>query len=220
MKHLIMLCLLGMSLLLTPAFRPIHTLPLTPVGPWHNIVFLGDSVTEGWVNDGAHAFPVDTINGLASHDTGNAWYQLVKGRTGAQAAGALLDLQAFAVQPQHVNLLVLELGTNDMVHMSSSTFQTNYQSLVTYLLAGSPSAQLVCLGPWRATTDNFGYGVETGYETVIQTVCQGSSPGALYVSLAALYANPANHNTTGDTFHPNDNGSQAIASAIVAALYP
>lgn len=189
-------------------------------GVYHNVMFLGDSVTAGWANTGSMAYPVQTINALYSHNTGDAWYQLVKGRTGAQAAGALLDLQAFHVQPQGVNLLVVELGTNDMVHMSAATFSTNYQSLITYLLAGSPDAQLVCLGPWRASTDNFGYDSTPAYEAAIQSVCQSSETGALYLDLSALYANPAYHATSGDTFHPNNAGATAIASEIANAVYP
>ena len=189
-------------------------------GIYHDVMFLGDSLTAAWANDGAHAYPVLTINGLYLQNSGNAWYQLVKGRTGAQASGALLDLQTFAVQPHNVDLMVVELGTNDMTHMAASQFQANYQALVSYLLAGSPNALLVCLGPWRASTDNFGYDTEPAYAAVIQSVCQTSSAGALYVDLSALYANPAYHASSGDTFHPNDDGAQAIANAIVSAVYP
>lgn len=211
------------AVILLSASGVAHALSPAPQalgGPYHNVMFLGDSVTAGWANTGSMAYPVQAINGLYSHDTGNAWYQLVKGRTGAQASGALYDLQAFHVQPQSVSLLVVELGTNDMVHMSAATFEANYQALITYLLTGSPNTQLVCLGPWRAATDNFGYDVETAYETAIQTVCASSSASALYVSLATLYANPAYHATSGDTFHPNNAGATAIANAIVAAVYP
>ena len=206
----------------------IHSIGATTTGSppplgsvYHNVAFVGDSITAGWINDGAHAYPILTISGLYSHNTGNAWYQLVKGRSGAIAAGALLDLQTFDVQPRNTNLMIVELGTNDEVHMSAATFQTNYQSLISYLMAGSPNAQLVCLGPWRAATDNFGYDATPAYETVIQNVCKSSTNStAQYVDLSALYANKAYHNTTGDTFHPNNAGAQAIANAIVKAVYP
>ena len=193
-----------------------------PLGSvYHNVAFVGDSITAGWINDGAHAYPILTFGGLYGHNTGNAWYQLVKGRSGAVAAGALLDLQTFGVQPKNANLMVVEIGTNDEAHMSAATFQTNYQSLISYLMAGSPNAQLVCLGPWRAATDNFGYDATTAYETAIQNVCKSSTNStAQYVDLSALYANKAYHNTTGDTFHPNNAGAQAIANAIVKAVYP
>lgn len=188
---------------------------------YHNVFFVCDSITAGWINDGAHAYPILTISGLYSHNTGNAWYQLIKGRSGAISAGALLDLQTFGVQPKNANLVFVELGTNDMVHKSATTFQNDYQSLLTYLIAGSPNAQYVCLGPWRAATDNFGYDTTPAYETAIQNVCKNSTNStARYVDLSALYANKAYHNTTGDTFHPNNAGAQAIANAIVKAVYP
>jgi len=192
-----------------------------PLGSvYHNLAFVGDSITAGWINDGAHAYPILTISGLYSHNTGNGWYQLVKGRSGAVSAGALLDLQTFGVQPKNVNLMVVELGTNDMVHMTPTTFQTNYQSLISYLMAGSPNAQLVCLSPWRAATDNFGYGTTPGFEAVIQNICKEATNGTdLYVDLSGPYANKTYHNTTGETFHPNNAGAQAIANAIVTAIY-
>ena len=210
----------------TDSNTPTSTLPAfgtpPPLGSvYHNVFFVGDSITAGWINDGAHAYPILTISGLYSHNTGNAWYQLVKGRSGAISAGALLDLQTFGVQPKNANLVVVELGTNDMVHKSAATFQNDYQSLLTYLITGSPNAQYVCLGPWRAATDNFGYGTTPAYETAIQNVCTNSTNStARYVDLSALYANKAYHNTTGDTFHPNNAGAQAIANAIVKAVYP
>ena len=193
-----------------------------PLGSvYHNVVFVGDSITAGWINDGAHAYPILTISGLYGHNTGNAWYQLVKGRSGAISAGALLDLQTFGVQPKNANLMVVELGTNDMVHMSAATFKTNYQSLISYLIANSPNVQLVCLGPWRAATDNFGYDTTPAYESAAQSVCKDATNStALYLDLSALYANKSYHNTTGDTFHPNNAGAQAIANEIVNAVYP
>ena len=218
MVALVAVTLLGscgeMAMARVSAIRSIHS------GVYHNVMFLGDSLTAGWTNDGAHAYPVLTINGLYAKNSGNGWQQMVKGRTGAQASGALLDLQTFGFQPQNVDLLVVELGTNDMTHMSAAQFQVNYQALISYLLAGSPNTLLVCLGPWRGATDNFGFDSEPAYAAVIQSVCQTSSAGALYVDLSALYANPAYHATSGDTFHPNDAGAQAIADAIVNAVYP
>lgn len=202
--------------------RPVSPPSPPPLGSvYHNVMFVGDSITAGWINDGADAYPILTIKGLYDHNNGNAWYQLIKGRSGAITAGALLDLKTFNIQPQNVNLMVVELGTNDIVHMNPDSFRTSYQELINYLLESSPDAQLVCLGPWRSAKDNFGYGSTPAYESVIQNICKTNTYNtAIYLDLSSLYANPAYHNTTGDTFHPNNLGSQAIANEIVNAVYP
>jgi acyl-CoA thioesterase I len=122
---------------------------------------------------------------------------------------------AVAVQ-SGANLVVLEVGTDDMRVERVSDFQTAFGALVAQVRSASPKAELVCAGTWSATGGL--------YDAVIQRACTG--PNSRYVPLQALYDTPAFHGPAGkatfsgpaDGIAPNDAGHRAIAAALLGAV--
>ena len=118
--------------------------------------------------------------------------------------------------PSGMNLVVLEVGTDDMRVERVSDFQTAFGALVAQVRNASPGAELVCAGTWSATGGL--------YDEVIQRACTGAT--SRYVPLQALYDTPAFHGPAGkatalgpsDGIAPNDAGHHAIAAALLGAV--
>ncbi len=118
--------------------------------------------------------------------------------------------------PAGMDLVVLELGTDDIPRTDVTTFGSAYSALVKNTRASSPNAALVCAGTWSANGSAF--------DAVIQRAC--TSANGTYVSLASRYADPANRDPAGvstyfgvtDGLAPNDAGHRAIAAALLKPL--
>lgn len=118
--------------------------------------------------------------------------------------------------PAHLDLVILELGTDDSRRLSPATFASDFDALVASVRRTSASAALVCTGLWSATGG--------AYDAVIERACRGA--GGRFVSLRAMYDVPANRGPAkisgyygvSDATYPNDAGHRAIAKAVLAAL--
>jgi lysophospholipase L1-like esterase len=118
--------------------------------------------------------------------------------------------------PSGVDLVVLEVGTDDMRAQGVTDFERTFKALVAMVHTSSPNADLVCAGTWSATGGL--------YDAAIQRACTGAR--ARYVSLQALYDTPAYHGPVGDKgfygvsdgIAPNDTGHRAIAAALLGAV--
>jgi hypothetical protein len=118
--------------------------------------------------------------------------------------------------PGSLNLVILELGTDDMARTTATEFAADYGHLVDSIRASSPKAALVCAGTWSANGQ--------AYDAVIQRDCVHAD--GRFVSLRALYADPANRGPAGvagyyglsDDRAPNDAGHRAIATALLRPL--
>ncbi|HEX4432109.1 MAG TPA: hypothetical protein VHZ96_22755 [Frankiaceae bacterium] len=126
------------------------------------------------------------------------------------------DLSTAVAVPANVDLVILELGTDDMRVESVSDFGMAFGALIASVHADSPNAALVCAGTWSATGGL--------YDQVIQRDCLAAK--GRYVSLQALYDTPAYHDPAGgngyygisDGLAPNDAGHRAIAAALLGAV--
>ncbi len=190
---------------------PIHVTahPLTlPSGRTLQVSIVGDTIATGrYASSPDKRFrslvlAALTARGPVSADEAS--------RTGTSSLSTAVSV------PPNMDLVVLELGTDDMRAASVTDFATAYGALVSSVLASSPQAALVCAGTWSATGGL--------YDEVIQRDCTMAK--GRYVSLQALYDTPAYHGPAGvtgyygisDGLSPNDDGHRAIASALLAAV--
>ena len=190
---------------------PVTSNPLTLVTPAGRpllVSVVGDSIAAGHYASGPdRGFRSLVLAALSARGP----------VTPEDAAGTGTSPLSTAVTvPSGLDLVVLELGTDDMHIASVSQFEMAYGALVAQVHADSPKADLVCAGTWSATGGL--------YDAVIERDC--TSVGGRYVPLQALYDTPAYHGPTGvsgyygysDGLAPNDAGHRAIAAALLGAV--
>lgn len=188
----------------------------SPKPPRKSVVFIGDSLTVG-----LYASTIDTT--FASL-LAVRWKATLLDRVGV--AGVQADGLRSAVQTMEpgANYVVLEVGTNDFVKLAPGEFNQSYRALIAALQRREPHARIVCLGLWRSADERSpsGQGPEV-YDALIQAACPGP-----FVPLLGLFMDPANRGPANqqtfrgpsDTFHPNDRGHDAIATAIASEVKP
>jgi lysophospholipase L1-like esterase len=144
--------------------------------------------------------------------------ELRANRAGADtgAVSGILDA------PTHLDLAIIELGTNDVVEKTPlPRFETVYGALLDRIRHESPGVPLLCVGTWGSEGGADGSDV---YNEVIEDEC--GERGGTFVSLYGLYPVEANRGPAGrdvfggtsDNFHPNDRGYRAIAELLLARI--
>jgi acyl-CoA thioesterase-1 len=169
-------------------------------------------------------------NGSAATVAAKSFRELVKSALGKRGAvesvlagKAGQGVQLIAPQAAETgggfDVVVVEVGTNDADRTEIPEFTAGYKAMLAQLRASSPSAAMVCLGPWR--DDKMG----GPYAAVIAKACAGV--GGRYRPLSQHYTVATNRWTTGvmdngkkaeDNFHPSDAGHEKIAGEILNAL--
>lgn len=120
--------------------------------------------------------------------------------------------------PKDQDLVVVELGTNDVARASHRTFRQDYETLLGRIRDASPDAALVCIGPWRPGDS------ASRFDTIIKDLCEAQK--GVFRSISDISENasmkgPADLPTFGgasDDFHPNDRGHRAIADRMLGAV--
>lgn len=176
------------------------------------VTFVGDSLDHGLyattADRGFHSLMVQ------SWRTGGAVTDTPLNSLGGTTTTALGNRDI----PRDQDLVVVELGTNDVTRISHQSFRQNYHELLNRIKGASPDAALLCIGPWRPA--------DTGgrYEIIIKDLCEAG--GGVFRSISDLAENdgmsgPADEPTKyglSDDFHPNDRGHQAIAERMLGAV--
>jgi lysophospholipase L1-like esterase len=179
----------------------------TPAGPLR-VSIVGDSIAAGhYASTPDKRFRALLLSGLSARGPVSPVEPAATGTSALSTAVAL---------PNGVDLVVLEVGTDDMRTESVSDFQTAFGALVAEVHTASPHAELICAGTWSATGGL--------YDAVVQHACTGAS--SRYVPLQSLYDTPACHGPAGkngyygvsDGIAPNDDGHRAIAAALLGAV--
>lgn len=184
-----------------------------------SILFLGNSLTVhapspniGWIGNwgmAASEIDKDYAHVLGAQMTGAKYTVLSLSGFEANYRGfdpASLDTY---LQPPP-DLIVVELGDNVT---DGSEFESYYRTLIGHLVGGG-HAHVVCASTW------FG---SSAIDTAIRSVC--APPGATFVDLSGIAADPRNHAASERTFsdaavgaHPGDRGMALIAAALLAAI--
>jgi lysophospholipase L1-like esterase len=120
--------------------------------------------------------------------------------------------------PADLDVVVVELGTNDSLRTPPWRFARTYDALLKRIRDASPEAHMVCLGLWRQTWR------ASIYDRIIRRSCERHE--ADFRRLSDIYERsgvrgpadvPVQHGRS-DTFHPNDHGHQLIAERVMSAL--
>jgi acyl-CoA thioesterase I len=193
----------------SPTPTPVMANPLTlPTGRTLQVSIVGDSIGSGRFASGPDKrYRALVLAALTARGPVAPEEPVSTGTSALTSAVAV---------PSNMDLVVLELGTDDMRVESVPDFGMAYGALVASVQADSPHAALVCAGTWSATGGL--------YDQVIQRDCTAAK--GRYVSLQALYDTPAYHGPSGvsgyygisDGLEPNDAGHQAIAAALLGAV--
>lgn len=207
----------------TATALPTATATPPPPGVYPRLLMIGDSITAGTGAGNVHrAWPETLAHLLRARNPGSGAAWLAIGLAGDSTSQMLATLSALRLSAQ-ADLVVVELGTNDWGQARPlTTFRADYAALLALVLAGNPTARLVCLTGWPhgvggATARNALGLTMAAYDSVIRQVCAEVQPGSVTVDLTPVYAPWADHDSF-DSYHPTDAGHAAIARAIAAAL--
>ncbi|TFC84611.1 SGNH/GDSL hydrolase family protein [Cryobacterium sp. TMT3-29-2] len=180
------------------------------------VLFVGDSISYGLNAErqdlGFRPLMVDALS------ADGPIQEFHKNRAGAttRTVSRLVDV------PENLDLAVVELGTNDVVHQTApDEFARSYRALLRRLHTESPGVPLLCVGTWGSAGGADG---SDAYNTLIDEEC--ARQGGAFVSLYGLYPVEANRGPAGrdvfggasDRFHPNDTGYRAIADLLLGRI--
>lgn len=196
----------------TPTPTPTKAEPLAVqrAGEPLDVLFAGDSITVGRdASTKETSFRSLVTDALEAEGTriGNS------SRTTAEVAPDV------AAAPAAQDVVVVELGTNDVYKSTPAQFAADYPALLDSIRTGSPGAALLCAGVWQSNP------TQRLMDDTIQTECE--KRGGRFASLAAIYADKANQSTPGqphwdggltDGNHPNDAGHKKIADALLSLV--
>ncbi|MEO5317577.1 SGNH/GDSL hydrolase family protein [Arthrobacter sp. CC3] len=177
------------------------------------VLFAGDSLTAGY----ATTAPALAFRELVAAELGKtgAVAQTVAGKPGQTTAEAAPEVAAAGAD---FNLVVVELGTNDVIKSNPATFTTDYKALLASIRAKSPTAPMVCLGGWNSAAK------AKAFDAVIESEC--TAAGGKYRVLSGKFVVEANrwangllpNGTKADNFHPSDKGHAVIAQQVMSAI--
>jgi lysophospholipase L1-like esterase len=175
-----------------------------------SVYFIGDSLTDGWnATEQPKSFRPMVIAGLekGGHVTAKADYK---------AGATLSQVAEMAAPPAEADVVILELGTNDVNKTDIGAFGTSLSALVSKLAA--TKAVLVCVGTWQA-----GAGTQV-IDAQIMGTCQNA--GGRFVTISDVRQNPLMvaakgepaYPTPADGAHPNNAGHAEIARRVLSRL--
>lgn len=176
------------------------------------VVFAGDSLTYGlYASEESKGYRPQVVAEL--EEEGN-----VEWSRGGQSGNKVETVTDSISFPKSSDLIVLELGTNDVWETDVDVFARQYEDLVAKAEKAAPDAALVCLGVWSNVDGG------RNYDPLIKEPCVEA--GGKFIPLHPLYEEgsnrgPAGRDTFGgvsDDFHPNDDGYAAIAEKVLEAL--
>jgi lysophospholipase L1-like esterase len=178
-----------------------------------DIVFLGDSLTGSWfASSDSAGFRPQVIAAIEEQGF------TVNASRADQEGGRVAEVAATANIPSDTDLVILELGTNDLWKTEERDFEEQYQDLVDMVRETAPDAALLCLGVW-------GNGdAARMLDVYISTPC--TEAGGTFVPLWHLFVRNDTRGPAGveryrgisDDFHPNDHGYDLIAGLVLSGL--
>ena len=179
------------------------------------LIFLGDSITEGYGVSKSSAFP--SLVEAALKAKGYKTLQVVNaGISGSTSASALGRLKWLLKGPQQPTLLVIALGANDGLRgLSPSEMQQHLTDSVRY--AKEHGVTTIVLAGMQMPT-NYGKDYRAAFAAVFPTVAKAESVPLMPFLLAGVAADPKLNQADG--IHPNEAGHQVLAQSMLAFLTP
>ena len=207
MLKLLSLSILGIALMACGGIEISEDRPTTG-----NLVFLGDSLTEGYQVEAAENFPSLIKNKLRAESFDN--YEVINlGISGDRTADALKRLEA--VLQAEPEIVVLALGGNDFLKSTSLLkVEENLKSIIEPLIA--QDIEVVLIGVVAPPFKGFAYtrNVKAMYERVANEYNLAFLPNILKgLILDQRYMQP-------DNVHPTPAGYGLIADSVWEVLQP
>lgn len=174
--------------------------------------FIGDSLSGAYyASTGEDGFRKRVLRELRTRGAVEDNQASTPGGT-TRVASANIDI------PEGMDLVLIELGTNDSMRTAPWKFASQYRALVAQARGASPDAVIVCVGLWRRAWRAW------PYDRIIKR--EAARYDAAFVPLSDAYDNPATRGPAGrstwlgsaDNFHPNDLGHRVIAGRVLHAL--
>jgi acyl-CoA thioesterase-1 len=175
------------------------------------ILFLGDSLTAGYGLSPEEAFPSLIADRLRERDLP---FEVVNaGVPGDTSAGGLRRID-WLLRLQ-VDILVLELGANDMLRgLPPDMTKANLQAIIDKARAANPRVEIVVAG--MLAPPNLGPEYATEFREIFPALAEANDAALIPFLLQDVAARPELN--LADGIHPNAVGQQIVADGVWAAL--
>jgi len=177
------------------------------------VLFLGTSITAGYGLPSDQAYPALIQEQFDRHDLP---YKAVNaGVSGDTSAGGLRRLDWLLRQP--IEVLVLELGANDMLRgQGVEAMRENLQAIVDRLRKQHPEAKLLVAGMRAAP--NLGQAYIQSFESSYSELAAGNDGVLIPFLLEGVAADPDLNQADG--IHPTAKGQEILAETVWSYLAP
>lgn len=188
------------------AARPVDLLGIKrPDGRPLRVLFMGDSLSDAAGASSRQAGFVDTLKSRM--------------RPGGKVAATTLALPgqttrtvAAQMPSGKYDVVLVELGTNDVGRTPVEQFRNDYAEMLTGVRKASADGLLMCLGPWMPQAD------AADYDDIARQLCKEQD--GIYVPLSWAYVKEQYRDDSYDQFHPDDDGHKFIADEVLRWAIP
>ena len=183
--------------------------------PVTRVIFLGDSITEGYGVNKSAAYPeliAEALPAKVHHQV-----QVINaGVSGSTTASAVSRLKWLLKGPTQPTLLVIALGGNDGLRgLDVKAMQQHLTEAVRY--AKSHGIQQVLIAGMQMPP-NYGQGYLREFAAVFPAVAKAEQAALLPFLLDGVGGDPKLNQADG--IHPNEAGQQRIAKTVLQAILP
>ena len=177
------------------------------------VLFLGDSLTAGYGLSSDQAYPARIQQRI---DAAGLPYRVVNaGVSGDTSAGGLRRIGWLLRQP--IDVLVLELGANDMLRgQSVEAMRANLQAIVDRVRAAYPKVRLVVAGMRAAP--NLGPRYARAFDESFPQLARRNDAALVPFLLEGVIGRP--DLVQPDGLHPTARGHQRVAETVWSVLGP
>lgn len=196
----------------TTGSRPALTSPENDAGDARGtVLFLGNSLTAGLGVARDSTFPAVIQAKIDS--AGLPWRVVNGGLSGETSAGGLRRVEWYLDQP--IDVLVLELGANDMLRgQDAGVMKANLQGIIDAVRAAHPDVRVVIAG--MRALPNLGAAYVERFEAVYRELAEENDAALVPFLLDGVARQPALN--LADGIHPNARGHRVVAENVWAVL--
>ncbi len=195
-----------------PGSRPAQTSPGNDVRQTlGTVLFLGNSLTAGYGVAQDSAFPALIRAKIDS--AGLPWRVVDGGLSGETSAGGLRRVEWYLEQP--IDVLVLELGANDMLRgQDLAATKANLQGIIDTVRAAHPDVRVVIAG--MRAPPNLGRAYVERFGDLYRELAQENDAALIPFLLERVAREPTLN--LSDGIHPNARGHRIVADNVWAVL--
>ena len=177
------------------------------------IVFLGDSLTEGYGVDARFSYPARIQRRIEASEY--PFTVVNAGVSGDTSAGGLRRIQWLLRSP--IDVLVLALGANDGLRgLSVDSTEENLVATVSAVRRKYPSARILLAG--MLVPPNMGDDYAADFQAIFPKVAKKTKSKLIPFLLEGVAGEPELN--LSDGIHPNEDGYKLIAQTVWHALEP